>query len=270
MKKTFLLLVVWFLMDGYSMGSPDVPRRSQTPDGKGVWGELVSLPSRPGVQQRILVVRTDTASKGSLVLFKGGRGGLDPFDEVSDGFVLAQNFLVRSAPLFALQGFLAVIVDTPSDTRKILRESPEHVKDIQAIVSYLTKKGDTPIYLVGTSRGTTSVDYLAQHLQSNHVKGIVLTSSMDSLSLYKTDYSVLFVHHQDDPCFVTSYSNALQSYGRVSSPKKFFVTVRGGSTPRDRDCGPLTEHGFIGKEAEVVKVIADWAKGKAVPKKVGP
>ncbi len=43
-----------------------------------------------------------------------------------------------------------------------------------------------------------------------------------------------------------------------------------GGTPWGRECGAFTEHGFIGKESEVVKVITDWAQGKPIPDKVGP
>ena len=275
-KQTYLLLAACVLIAGCTTGPtrpPDVLRRPQTPGGRGLWGETKVMPTRPGVEQRVLIVRPSRKTKGYVVLFKGGPG-TNPFTELSDGFKLSGNFLTRSAALFALQGFIAVLVEPPSDQSAgfgdIFRESRQHLKDIQVLVSHIAEQGDSPIFLIGTSRGTLSVAYLAEELKSNHVKGIVLTSSMDNISLEKTDYPVLFVHHQDDPCFMTSYSNALLSYERVSSPKQFFVTVRGGKPPRGRDCGAYSEHGFIGQESEVVKVITDWAQGKPVPKQVGP
>ncbi len=272
-KQTYLLLAACLLFTSCATGPPDVPRRLQTPGGRGMGGKIVVLPTRPGVKQRVLVVRPDGKARGSVLLFKGGSGS-NPFSEVSHGFILGGNFLTRSAPLFARQGFIAVIVDTLSDCSggfaDFDRQSPKHIKDIQAVVSYLSEKGDTPIFLVGTSRGTYSVAYLAQKMTSEHVKGIVLTSSMDDIGLRTTKYPVLFVHHRDDGCFVTTYSNALQSYERVSSPQKLFVTVEGGKPRTGRECGPFAQHGFIGQESEVVKVITDWAQGKPVPDKVGP
>ena len=236
-------------------------------------GEIVVLPTRPGVKQQVLVVRPEEKAKGSVVLFMGGPG-TTPFWKAGDGFNLAGNFLIRSTSLFTQQGFVAVLVEPPSDQSggfgDIFRESPMHAKDIQVVVSHLAERGDTPVFLVGTSRGTLSVAYLAEELKSNHVKGIVLTSSMDNISLEKTDYPVLFVHHQEDECFVTTYANALQSYERVSSPQKTFVTVRGGKPATGQECGPFAEHGFLGKESEVVKVITDWAQGKPIPDRVGP
>ena len=107
-------------------------------------------------------------------------------------------------------------------------------------------------------------------MTSEHIKGIVLTSSRDVIDLRTTKYPVLFVHHQDDGCVVSTYSNALQSYERVSSPKKLIVTIEGGKPATGRECGPFAEHGFLGKESEVVKVITDWARGKPIPDRVGP
>jgi len=272
-KQTYLLLAACLLFTSCATGPPDVPRRLQTPGGRGIGGEIVVLPTRPGVKQRVLVVRSEEKAKGSVVLFMGGPG-TTPFWKAGDGFNLAGNFLIRSTSLFTQQGFVAVIVEPPSDQSggfgDIFRESPMHAKDIQVVVSHLAERGDTPVFLVGTSRGTLSVAYLAAELKSNHVKGIVLTSSMDNISLEKTDYPVLFVHHQEDECFVTTYADALQSYERVSSPQKAFVTVRGGKPATGRECGPFAEHGFLGKEIEVVKVITDWAQGKPIPDRVGP
>ncbi len=272
-KQTYLLLAACLLFTSCATGPPDVPRRLQTPGGRGIGGKIVVLPARPGVKQRVLVVRSEEKAKGSVVLFMGGPG-TTPFWKAGDGFNLAGNFLIRSTSLFTQQGFVAVIVEPPSDQSggfgDIFRESPMHAKDIQVVVSHLAERGDTPVFLVGTSRGTLSVAYLAAELKSNHVKGIVLTSSMDNISLEKTDYPVLFVHHQEDECFVTTYADALQSYERVSSPQKAFVTVRGGKPATGRECGPFAEHGFLGKEIEVVKVITDWAQGKPIPDRVGP
>ncbi len=275
-KKTLWLLALCLLFAGCATRPTrpaDVPRGPNTSGERGVWGEIKVMPTRPGVKQRVLIVHPFGKTKGYVVLFKGGPG-TNPFTELSDGFKLSGNFLTRSAALFALQGFIAVLVEPPSDQSagfdNIFRESRKHLKDIQVLVSHLAEQGDSPIFLIGTSRGTLSVAYLAEELKSNHVKGIVLTSSMNNISLEKTDYPVFFVHHQDDPCFMTSYSNALLSYERVSSPKQFFVTVRGGKPSRGRDCGAYSEQGFIGQESEVVKVITDWAQGKPVPKQVGP
>ena len=272
-KQTYLLLAACLLFTSCAMGPPDVPRRLQAPGGRGMGGEIVVLPTRPGVKQRVLVVRPDEKARGSVLLFMGSTGR-KPFREVSAGFILGRNFLTRSALFFTRQGFIAVLVDTPSDRSGGFadsdRQSPKHIIDIQAVVSYLSEKGDTPIFLVGTSRGTYSVAYLAQKMTSEHVKGIVLTSSMNNIGLGTTKYPVLFVHHQDDECSGTTYVNALQSYERVSSPQKTFVTVRGGKYPVGRACGVFAQHGYIGQESEVVKVITDWAQGKPIPDKVGP
>ncbi len=271
-KQTYLLLAACLLFAGCAMGPPDVLRLSQSSDGKGGKGEMVVLPTRGGVKQPVLIVYPNGRAKGSVLLFRGG-DGVGSFREVSDGFILGGNFLTRSALLFTRRGFIAVLVEPPSDHSfgfgRIFRQSRGHLEDIQAVVTYLAEKGDTPIFLIGTSRGTLSVAYLAGEMTSEHIKGIVLTSSRGDISYVTTKYPVLFVHHQEDGCSVTGYANALQIYERVSSPQKTFVTVRGGKQATGRDCGPWAAHGFLGKESEVVKVITDWALGKPIPDRVG-
>ena len=278
-KQTYLLLAACLLIAGCATGPtrpPDVLRRPQTPGGRGVWGEIKVIPTRPGVKQRVLIVRPNGKTKGYVVLFKGGPG-TDPFTELSDGFKLSGNFLTRSATLFALQGFIAVLVEPPSDQSAgfgdIFRESRKHLKDIQVLVSHLAEQGDNPIFLIGTSRGTYSVAYLAGEMTSERVKGIVLTSSRDDIILDTTKYPVLYVHHRDDECVSTQYLGALATYARVSSPKKSFVTVEGGKPNPfgiSGSCVGVGYHHFRGLESEVVKVITDWAQGKPIPDKVGP
>lgn len=271
-KEVFILLVGCFFFSGCS-STPDRSLRSQTANERHVKGELVVLPTRPGVTQGILILRPVGKAKGSILLFMGGEGA-GAFSEAGDGFILGGNFLIRSAPLFVRQDFVAVIVDTPSDNpfgiSQSFRKSPQHLRDIQAVVSHLVEKGDTPIFLAGTSRGTHSVAYLAQRMTEGQIKGVILTSSMYNLGFEATNFPVLFVHHQDDACRVTAHAGAWQWYENVYSPRKAFVTVRGGDPDRGRVCGAFAKHGFIGKEKDVVQVITDWAQGTPILNTIGP
>ena len=66
---------------------------------------------------------------------------------------------------------------------------------------------------------------------------------------------VLMAHHADDECRVTTLTGARAAYRTITkSPRKAFITVSGGDTPRSRACGPLSAHGFIGAERETVGV----------------
>ena len=86
------------------------------------------------------------------------------------------NFLVRSAPLFARAGFVAVIADAPSDESGGMddhfRSSKAHHADIRGAVDFLVSEGVSRVFLVGTSRGTVSAAYLASVMTHPNVKGL--------------------------------------------------------------------------------------------------
>lgn len=273
-KSALLIILFW---SAGCTATLDVPRRQELPGGTVLSWKLVSLPTRPGVQQRILLGEPQPKNRGAMILFPGHEGN-DHFSETKEGFSLSDNFLVRSSHLFAIEGFTVAIVDVPSDHSmgmpNSFRTSPEHARDIGEVVSFLAGQGYGRLFLVGTSRGTLSVAYLATVLRNDHIKGIVLTASYDEvggLSLGTISYPALFVHHRDDSCYVTPYTTARQHYDLMtSSPKKHFLTVAGGDRAISQPCRAASAHGFLGKEREVVQAIAKWASGGAVPADIGP
>lgn len=239
--------------------------------------EVMTLATRPGVTMRVALLTPDAAPKGALVMFPGGAGA-GSFG-VRDGTVrLGANFLVRTAPQFVTRGFAVAIVDVPSDHAAGMgdefRFSPQHAQDIARLIDELGARKLEPVYLVGTSRGTISAAYLGTALPDPRIKGLALTSSMQSLgpmALSKITVPVLVLHHRNDRCRVTPYEAAARLPGLLTgSPRITFVTVHGGTTPRSGDCEALSAHGYIGVEGPVVQVIADWAEGGPVPAEVGP
>jgi hypothetical protein len=76
--------------------------------------EIIDVPTRAGVIVRVLLVAPAEAPSATVLLFPGGWGARH-FGMNDDGVKLGDNFLVRSAPLFAEHGLLAAAVDTPSD-----------------------------------------------------------------------------------------------------------------------------------------------------------
>ena len=239
--------------------------------------EDASIPTRPGVRQRLLIAKAANANDKAVILFKGGSGAPITYDEgVRLRFV--DNFLVRSSPLFAGAGFVTAVVDAPSDRSGGMddhfRSSKAHHADIRAAVDFLVREGAREVFLIGTSRGTQSVGYLATVMTHPNVKGYVLTASLEDVVFYtdKIERPVLMVHHSDDECRVTTYTSALASYRTITkSSRKGFVTVSGGGTPLDDNpCRALAEHGFIGAERETVAAIAAWMNGETPPAHVSP
>lgn len=241
--------------------------------------EIKVIQTRPGVSLGFLWHRPATAPKGVMVMFPGGDGA-HMFREDGGKIQLGKNFLVRTSPEFVKAGYAVAIVDVPSDQASGMlpgfRNSREHVQDIAKLIDFLDAQGLNPIYLVGTSMGTLSVAYLGMELKDSRIKGLVLTTTLGvpqyvgGLRVNRIAFPVLLVHHAEDGCQFSPFQEAQQLKKRITgSPKVDFVEVHGGDPPQSDPCMPLSYHGFLGVEEQVVRVIADWASGKSIPTKVG-
>jgi pimeloyl-ACP methyl ester carboxylesterase len=87
--------------------------------------------------------------------------------------------------------------------------------------------------------------------------------------LGKISAPVLIVHHREDDCRATPIGAALSLPRWLKKSSKVdFVEVRGGDPAISDSCEPLAAHGYLGREAQVIQVIADWIAGRPVPKEV--
>jgi dienelactone hydrolase len=244
--------------------------------GSATWthaaSRVVDIPTRPGVTQRILFV-SPAHPKAAVILFPGHHGGLQIS---SDGRLKwgEDNFLVRTRDLFAAQGLLTAVVDAPSDRQSDpylggFRYTREHVADIKAVIAWLKQQAKVPVWLIGTSMGTQSAAIIGIRLPvaAGGPDGLVLTSTIlridkvkpvPDLLLGKIGVPVLVVHHKQDGCEYTPYSEVPRLMAGLSaSPRKELLTVDGGQT-RQNPCSALTYHGFFGIEKDVVTKIAQW------------
>lgn len=235
--------------------------------------EIVSVQTRAGVTQRftLLVPQKPVAT---VVLFPGGDGKV-PLDKLEPGqFVKKGNFLVRIRYDLRNLGLIVAILDVPSDRKDHglsgFRFSDQHAQDVAAVIDYLKKHADLPVWLVGTSRGTESVASLAGRL-APQLSGIVLTSSITvtnkggasilDLPLRSVGLPVLVVAHKNDACFVSPPGNAQAIVDAFSaSPRKKLLIMEGGSPPQSDPCEALAQHGYVGIESQVTQAIADFVK----------
>jgi pimeloyl-ACP methyl ester carboxylesterase len=247
--------------------------------------EILSVATRPGVTVRVLLVSPAGEPSATLLMFPGGFGQ-NHFSERDGRIVLSQNFLVRTARLFAARGVLVAVIDTPSDRAQgmddAFRMGKTHAEDVAKVLQTLEARAPAPIYLAGTSRGTLSAAAVAAAIKDPRVKGLVLTSSLTdggrgrnrAATVFDTDLKriqipVLVVHHGQDGCAVTPFGAATALPAALSgSAKVDFVEVKGGDPPRSEPCEALAAHGYLGRERDVVAAIADWIAGKPVPKQL--
>ena len=143
--------------------------------------EILSVATRPGVTVRVLLVTPAGEPSATLLMFPGGFGQKH-FSERDGRVVLSQNFLVRTARLFAARGVLVAVIDTPSDRAQgmddAFRMGTSHAEDVNKVLQALEARSPAPIYLAGTSRGTLSAAAGAISIKDPRVKGLVLTSNM--------------------------------------------------------------------------------------------
>ena len=254
----------------------DVITYADFAEGARLAWEDARLPTRKGVRQRLLIARAPNAGARAVLLFMGGVG--TPIAKKRGRRLkTGRNFLVRSAPLFARAGFVAAIVDAPSDRSGGMdghfRSSEAHRADVRAAVDFLASEGAREIFLIGTSRGALSVAYLASVMRHPNVRGFVLTASASDIVFHAEDVEapVLMAHHADDECRAAPYVDARAAYRAMRrSPRRRFITISGGDAPLSHPCRALSAHGFIGAERETVGAIVEWMNGGTPPEYVSP
>lgn len=235
--------------------------------------EILTVNSRPGVTQSVFIARVPENPAAVALLFPGGGGNIRIRTE--DGRIRfgPYNFVVRARTEFIKQRAVAVIFDAPSDQSDGMddpfRFSEQHATDVAAVIAELKKRfPELPFFIVGTSRGTVSAASLGRRLP-DAVAGVVLTSSlfiagrrMGNQGLSGFDFAgikprLLFAHHRHDGCAFTPYRSAAALASRYP-----LISVSGGLPPRSQPCDALSEHGFLGREAETVEAIVNWMLGK--------
>ena len=231
-------------------------------------GTVLSLPTRDGVRTTVYWEATPNAW-ATVLLFPGGVGG---FGKLEQNRPSSNNFLVRSAGEFREQGLNVAIFGrangqelAPQD-----RMGAEHLQDIRQVLQAVRTHSSLPVWLVGTSRGTTSVAAAASRMPDAGLAGVVLTSSivapaepgaLPSLDLAAIRVPVLLVQHARDACPLCTPSAMPGVLARFTrAPVKQLQLVDGGAHPTGGVCHALHWHGFIGMERMAVQRITQWMR----------
>lgn len=255
---------------------------------------ITTIDTRPGITVPLMIIdkSADTpAPVGTLILFSGGNGqlglltnwpsdqsGLMTYDTDS-----SSNFLVRQRNNFAAAGFNVILIDVPSDQASGYPASPsfrrtaKHQKDIAAVIDYARTTFGLPVWLVGTSRGSTSAIKGAlittQQPTLAAPDGFVVTSTVtkngdpdDVMAMPLGDIALvaMMVANEQDICDVTPPVGvnriARQLLASPDFRGKFVTNTTDPVDPTDT-CDATGYHGFSNAEGKVVSPITAWIIG---------
>ena len=125
------------------------------------------------------------------------------------------------------------------------------------------------MFLLGTSQGSIAAMNGAAHAAPGSIAGVVLTESVSvpggsGETVFDADPQrvrapALVVANRDDRCDVAPPQAAPRIAAAMTGSRDVRVlTVSGGVTRSDNNCGSLTPHGYDGIEGPVVDAISRW------------
>jgi pimeloyl-ACP methyl ester carboxylesterase len=177
---------------------------------------------------------------------------------------------VRTLGQWVAQGFAVVLPDTPNGTSLTgRRHLPAYAEAIGRAIDFGRSRAAVPVWLIGTSAGTTAAVNGAAHLGAK-VSGAVLTSSVtrpgaSGETIFDAEpgavaVPVLVVGNAYDTCPDTPPGDAPMVLAALTrSPRKELVMVASGQTTKGSDpCQGMSPHGYLGIEGMVVQRISEW------------
>jgi len=184
---------------------------------------------------------------------------------------LTGNFLIRARRWLADETIATLVVDCQSESSdectSSYQASKERQQDVQKLINEVKKQ--TPsikeVWLIGTSMGTVSSSFMPTYDPQAYAGAIHTATITEPYAKHsyrelggfdykKVKIPQFFIHHKNDPCSLTTYSAAKSISQKFNLP---LISVTGGSDFEGHPCKAFTEHGFRGKEKDVMKAISD-------------
>ena len=207
------------------------------------------------------------SSIANIISIVGGKG-------LKNKHGKSRNFLVRGKEKFISESMNYYLFPNYNEKEKAsyeLRTSIERIERILALVEAIKKRNSKPVFIVGFSRGSVDAGKFAK-IYPEQISGIVVASGIyTNFSRKAENYSmeliigenlqspILIVHHEDDNCIATPFSNAKKFFIGLKAPSKNLLAYSDGLTSGG-ECGPFHHHGFEGIEEKVVEDIANWIR----------
>ena len=273
MRLLFLVMIL-------SLLGPLSARAQSDLSGEGLEEHIITVPLPRGAEIRGLVSKRTGSHPDHVVLLFVGSPGILHLKEIEGKpvFDLKGNFVARARRHLNDDAIMTVLVDCPTDEWNgcdaRYRISAQYAGDIQALMAALTAElGAVKYYILGTSFGTVSTANLARSLplagavHSSSFAGPskhTFASGMTGFDWNAAKVPQLFVHHRDDPCSATPYRDLKSAIGDLP-----LITVTGAKDASGPACEAYTEHGFRGRERDVMRAIADWITTGTVTPQIG-
>jgi hypothetical protein len=245
--------------------------------------DIATVASR-GQSIRVLVAKPTSPPIGSVVLLAGGHGRLDIGADGKLGWG-AGNQLVRTRADYARAGFFAVVPDIANDMKSAgaansgvkngYRWSHEQAADVGAVIGYARGLAE-PVHLVATSRAALTAAKVGTSVTSGPGRpdSVVITAGMtmavdpgqpsvekNVASLGRIRQPVLLLHHAKDACAYTPASMPARFKSLLTGAARVDIRILdGGMSGTGDPCQAQSHHGFLGQDAEVVRIVTDWAK----------
>ena len=194
--------------------------------------------------RKLVIEEPNKPSRGVVLLIPGGSTMLTLG---ADGSTGSTNFVIRTRSLWRAAGYVTAYMDDPSDLR-------EPIARLRALAR--------PVVLLSTSRGTVLAADAAIKLGGDGPNLLILTSpvtsgrdALDQVDVGRILTPTLIVENRNDTCPVSSPSGAAALTAKIPMVTSLYFT----STASDgRACQPLSPHGYLGIESEVIGGIVDW------------
>ena len=271
-------IILIFLFLSYQTHANEIPSHAQ-----GLKEVLVSTTTEDNkIQQGVLSLKINSNQPTYLAVLLPGYPSVvipEMKNDIMYNAKLIGNFLIRSRSHLVDMEIASLIVDCkPTITgvcQSSYQSSIERHQDVSKLIIEIKKRYSSirEVWLIGTSMGTVSSSFMPTYddnfyTGSIHTATITVTGGgsfgeLGNFDYKKTKIPQFFIHHKDDPCDKTTYARVKDITDKFNLP---LITVFGGSDFRGNPCAAFSQHGFRGKEKEVMNTIKEIIKTKKLNK----
>jgi hypothetical protein len=219
-----------------------------------------------GGVQRVLFL-SPASPRAALMMFPGGNGMVE-FGADGSFRRMGNSFLIRTLPLWQEHGFAVAVLSSPNGMSLLgFRHTPAYAAMIGQAVDFIRSRAAVPVWLVGSSQGTTAAVGAASRLGSK-IAGIVVMSSVTGRSsagetLFDSEpgrvsVPVLIVANSGDACPASPPNEALKIADALTqAPRKEIIYLESAAM-QGQPCEAESPHSYFGIEPTTVQRVAEW------------